>query len=216
MNLPDDDEMAATVVLPENNEDLVSDALRAFLETLAQTYPDDLYGGGLGGEYGYGMEILTPVFEMHPFYEGDCTCGANARSSVWSKQNSHSAECYQAGLARLHLKYPDSYGAHAQALKQAEEVLCASHHIPWNEGIGRAVHCTCGFTDRWADWIVLNGHHARCPVELANFIHIPSGTTVSWYKWIGRDMQVKAPADFDWSACLEECLRSVRTQGRLK
>lgn len=40
-----------------------------------------------------------------------------------------------------------------------------------------------------------------------NFLHKPSGTTVHWYKYIGRGMRVDLRAD--WRAVLRECVDSL-------
>lgn len=42
-------------------------------------FPGEPYGFGLGGPYGYGIEFENDVFEMHPFWWGDCTCGVESQ-----------------------------------------------------------------------------------------------------------------------------------------
>ena len=37
----------------------------------------EYYGGGLGGEYGYGCHFENGVFAIRPYYWGDCDCGAD-------------------------------------------------------------------------------------------------------------------------------------------
>lgn len=42
-----------------------------------------------------------------------------------------------------------------------------------------------------------------------NFVHKPSGSKVSWYKWIGRGMELDLAAD--WGTLFAECLASLDT-----
>ena len=45
-----------------------------------------------------------------------------------------------------------------------------------------------------------------CGEEYApNFLHKPTGTTVHWYKYIGRGMEVEG----SWSGVLDSCLASI-------
>jgi hypothetical protein len=212
-------EPAAThlvVLLPERDTDEVSDQLRALTENLSHIDPDGLCSGLLGGAFGYGVEYSTPVFEMHPYYGGDCTCGFDARQAAWARKHAHAGHCYQTAYAVLSKAHPDRYGAGADACKSAEKRLCEQFNIPYNGGRGCARHCTCGHDARYEHWALDNAHHMRCPLELPNFKHHRSGVTVSWYKYIGRDMQVQAPVDFDWAACIKECGVSASNAQALK
>lgn len=50
----------------------------------------------------YGEEFENDVFEVHPYYWGDCTCGFDERFSTaeeeWHKLNEHAPACYQTEL----------------------------------------------------------------------------------------------------------------------
>lgn len=48
------------------------------------------------------------------------------------------------------------------------------------------------------------------PEAAPNFRHKASGLEVRWYKWIGRDMEIKVPAGVDIRAALGEAVASVR------
>ena len=56
-------------------------------------------------------------------------------------------------------------------------------------------------SDLVCDWC--RGERENAP----NFLHKPSGSKVSWYKWIGRSMEVdlKAP----WRKILTDCLAEI-------
>lgn len=46
--------------------------------------------------------------------------------------------------------------------------------------------------------------------QAPNFWHKPSGLQVCWYKWIGRDMQVRNPRCVNIADVFRECLASVK------
>jgi len=42
---------------------------------------------------GYGTEFSCPVFEIHRYYWGDCTCGFEEAEYAWSQSNQHAPTC---------------------------------------------------------------------------------------------------------------------------
>lgn len=54
--------------------------------------------------------------------------------------------------------------------------------------------CTCD--EDWAG----NGHSAECGHSIPNFLYKPTGFSLNWYKYVGRDMELMSeaplPADF--------------------
>jgi hypothetical protein len=91
---------------------------------------------------------------------------------------------------------------------------CEASGIPWNDGWGCAVHCTCSYDADWAAFLkYYPGHLETCSLELPNFRHQASGFEVRWYKYIGRDNELKnEPADP--AAVISECLLSLGVVGR--
>lgn len=51
--------------------DYVSGELYVLSEMLGRKNPDDQAHGCLGGEWGYGQDFKSDVFEMHPYWWGD-------------------------------------------------------------------------------------------------------------------------------------------------
>lgn len=51
-----------------------------------------------------------------------------------------------------------------------------------------------------------------------NFLHKPSGLTVNWYKWIGRDMEISNPdlTVGQWLDIWNECSESLPIEARAK
>jgi hypothetical protein len=106
----------------------------------------------------------------------------------------------------------DAMTSHDDAIRKA---LCKKHHIQWNDGKASMCHCTCGREELWQAWIRTNTHGERCPIEMPNFWHKPSGLKVCWYKYIGRDMEIAAKPTVEMTLfdMFTEVLHSFGGQG---
>lgn len=70
--------------------------------------------------------------------------------------------------------------------------------------------CTCGVDDAAKIYFKREGAHSSlCALELPNFRHKASGFEVRWYKWIGRDQEMRGEAPA-LAKMFRECLRSIR------
>lgn len=76
--------------------------------------------------------------------------------------------------------------------------LCAEMNIPWNDGCGSAVHCTCGKEENAKTFFAKHDHAERCAIAMPNFWFKPTNFRLTWYKYIGREMEPdgELPADF--------------------
>lgn len=212
------------IIVPAGpDEDEPLDAmLIEITKAIAARDPEIVAHGFLGGEFGYGASYENDVFEMRPFYWGDCDCGYEEREAAFSDADpGHAEDCYQSELKRREraagwtetewgfLSAPDDWPwEKARATEDAiYKALCAEYGLPYPSGC--AVHCTCGCDGRWKAWAKENGHTSTCSLELPNFRHKASGFEVRWYKYIGRGQETtNAPGDL--SRVLAECLDSVR------
>jgi hypothetical protein len=155
----------------------------------------------------YGTNYENDVFAMRTQYWGDCTCGYDQRETDWCEAHEHSSDCYQSDLdaaklaSGLWIKEPqwsfltrkdgiDYEQAHAVEDKIYDD-LCAKHKVDRN--FGAAVHCTCEHGPLWKAFCDTpeGQHSATCLTILPNFKHKASGFEVEWYKYIGRDMEIK-------------------------
>ncbi|WP_157978662.1 MULTISPECIES: hypothetical protein [Nocardia] len=179
--------------LPERSTDRISEDLRTLTEAICDLTGED-GGGGLGGRYGYGIEHETDVFAMFPFWWDDCTCGWETVESDWVDAHPHADDCYQTEFQRR------TTGT-GTGLDYAD--FAREWGLPEQ---GSAYHCTCPRGAAHQAWRSDNPHPATCPVVRPNFRYKPTGATVEWYKYIGRDMEVKGelPVDF-----LAHCLASL-------
>jgi hypothetical protein len=208
------------VVLPPCSHDPLSDMLRYLTKAIEDKTGDET-GYGLGGRHGYGGHWNSAVFEMRPYYWGDCDCGYDELESEWCETHSHSDTCYQAELKReqiaaggkVHPKWgwvdwPEGLSwDRRRAIEDAiYDKLCAK--FKRSRKFGCAVHCTCSYQREWKKWAKINRHEPTCTPELPNFLHRASGLEVRWYKYIGRGMEVKnLPADL--TPVFNECLRDI-------
>lgn len=190
-----------TVVLPAASSDRISSDLRELTTMLDERDPDATAHGLLGGDNGYGSEFENDVFEMHPFWWGDCECGWEAAEMEWSESHPHASYCYQAELERRE----DEAGTQGWSPGIAAD-LASEWGLP---SVGCAVHCTCGRSDAFAGWMAANPHPADCPIERPNFRHKRSGFEVRWYKYIGRSMEHVTIDRREWRVIFRECEESL-------
>lgn len=196
--------MSVTFVLPKVDDDAIARGLLAISEALAKMRPKAQAHGVLGGEFGYGQQFENTVFEMFPFWWGECDCGAEKRRDDWFDAHPHAADCYRAKLAEIQRGLP--YGQRDAAIA----ALCASLSLPYPEG--SAVHCTCGASAQINAFDAGEGAcDPRCSDARPNFAHKASGFEVRWYKYIGRSQELnKEITPEDWAAVVAECLESLK------
>lgn len=158
------------------------------------------------GDECYANHFENGVFEMHPYYWGDCTCGYEQKEWDWGDSHDHTPECYQTEYRATVGKYRVLDPGRDKAARK----LCLKHGIPWNNGAGSAVHCTCTYDSEWQKFTGENGHAAVCPIVVPNFRHKVSGFELRWYKHIGRGMSVNRPVTLEeFRIIFDECMASL-------
>lgn len=198
--------MDVEIVLPEVAHDRISVDLRDLTEEIAKKDSELLASGLLGGEFGYGCEYENPVFEMHPYWWGDCECGHEDAAWQWEEDNPHKQDCYQ--VYYRDIRDDKSLKFMTPEYDAAVSELCS--RFGFDPKWGSAVHCSCGQQEAWEKWIKVHKHDPRCRVVLPNFIHKATGFSVEWYKYIGRGMEFSQKIDKkQWRAIFNECLESV-------
>jgi len=160
--------------------------------------------GFLGGEFGYGANFENDVFEMHPFWWGECGCGYDERELAWDDAHEHTPDCYQIALRAADV---DSYRYDDPRRDEIIREVAAQFGV--DSLYGALVHCTCEYDVQWAAWLAENTHDPKCGVARPNFLHKPSGVRVDWYKYIGRDMRYEPVERKAWATALGECTASI-------
>lgn len=108
---------------------------------LGELRPEAQAHGLLGGEWGYGQHFNNDVFEMHPFYWGDCECGAEDRIDEWFKANGHNAGCSESPCG-------------CSFAERQRAVCTANPHTPeCPDGWPNFRHAASGFEVCWYKWI---------------------------------------------------------------
>ncbi len=179
--------------------------------------------GLLGGEFGYGTDFKNNIFEMRPFYWGDCTCG-------WDEmvfKEPHSELCYQSlvekeliekhGFKMSEFGLIDNDKLNYNQKNKIEDTVRKKYCKQFNLSFpgGCAVHCTCEHESNFKKWYEKNkkggkGHAPDCKMELPNFKHYKSGLEIRWYKWIGRDMEYNfISKNNQWHEIYNECIKSI-------
>jgi len=193
--------------------DFTYHALYKLSEQLAKLNPENQAHGLLGGEYGYGQEFSNDVFEMHPYYWGECECGFEKR---WNKEyekfhqlSKHSMGCYQNAYRNITEKY--HFIRHKEKHDAAVKALCEKHKVSYPEG--SAVHCTCGYEGMFEKWNKTMGDHdPSCRIVLANFVYKEPGKEllIFWYKYMGRGMSMNRELSQDqWYRIIKRCKDSL-------
>jgi hypothetical protein len=218
--------MDIEIIVPARADetDPLEHGLIALTEAIHQLDPDRVAHGFLGGEFGYGADYENDVFVMRPFYWGDCDCGLGEREEWWNDRNHHAETCYQIALSKREKEAGLSYIDHGKhEFVSVDGSMSYDETTKIQDGIyadlgsefgvdprlGAAIHCTCGYQERWEEYIAVNGHRETCAVILPNFRHKRTGLEVRWYKWIGRDTEV-SDGDGDYQAVFAECLSSLK------
>ncbi|KQO98896.1 hypothetical protein [Leifsonia sp. Leaf264] len=190
-------------------EALISNLLRDLVEQIEAVGAAELSAGFLGGDYGYGAEVDNDVFEMFPYYSGDCECGHNDAESSWIDAHPHAGDCYQTELQRRQEADEAANGLLSDNWSTIASDLASERGLP---ELGCGMHCTCGRDDLYAAWASENTHSPTCGVVRPNFLHKPTGVRVDWYKYIGRGMEITAPEAFttkDWLTLYLDCAESL-------
>lgn len=211
--------MEVQFVFPARSKEPLCDMLVEITRAIDALDPNRIAHGFLGGEHGYGGHWDSAVFEMRPYYWGDCDCGYEELEWEWTTSHTHSDNCYQAELRREKIaaggiekgdrvERPKhlSYDQWRDIEDGIYDRLCAK--FKRSRKLGCAAHCTCAYDREWKKFSKANGHKPTCSLELPNFLHRASGLEVRWYRYIGRGMEVEnLPSDL--TPIFNECIADI-------
>lgn len=174
----------------------------------------DSYGGGLGGTYGYGTHYENDVFEMHPYFWGDCECGFEDRAERWENTHLHDPACYQQVIRdRGFIGWDDPASEDMDWEVRHNDNDKITYAVCLEMGLsttsGTHVHCTCPREPARLAWLAANDHESACGVGRPNFLHKPTRTRVDWYKYIGRSMEHEPVSKEAWRTLVDECVASI-------
>ena len=229
------------IVTPPTASTSIEIDLVKITEYLIKKKKVDHISGLLGGEFGYGCNYKNEVFEIRPYYWGKCDCGWNEFYDEDAFKEKHKKDCYQSLVNKELVKNgwkKDKRGwiDHPQEMNwekavdvedKIREKYCKKFNLSFPSGC--AIHCTCGRDNGWENWykkkvIEFKGklgklnedglpeaHKDTCSLILPNFIHKPTGFSISFYKWIGRDMECsKKISSKEWRKIFKEVMSSLK------
>lgn len=186
-------------------EGLVSNELYALSESLGRRDPVAQAHGILGGEWGYGQDFKNDVFEMHPYFWGDCECGFEEAASEWEESHPHTSACWH---TRWHNEHERLFSADLGYAEKQKAMRTWEIIHGWDGRPGVAVFCDCGTDERWHNWVEAHSHSPDCRVVLPNFRC--EDVEVRWYKYIGRGMSVNREVPrAEWRDIFAKCFASI-------
>jgi hypothetical protein len=153
----------------------------------------NLAHGALGGEYGYGTDFSNDVFMMHPYCwceKEDCPwcAGCSCPDTAW--------KFFVDGVEVSYEAYDQFFEDQTGPSPEDE-----SEWPAWEakaDAINARRHQEHAKTCHWC----------LHPEEVQpNFLHKASGSKITWYKYIGRSMQMDIKAE--WTGIIAECLTSL-------
>ena len=154
-----------------------------------------LSGGLLGGEFGYGAIYENSVFEMHPFCwcdRDDCAWCANCScpESAWH----HFVDGREVSAEKFDEFFTNEVGEYPTGSSPEESMAWEVRANKANERRHTTKEALC-------HWCV----HPE--LVRANFFHRASGTKITWYKYIGRGMEIELKGN--WAEIVAECVASI-------
>jgi hypothetical protein len=188
------------IVLPERSVDAVSGGLRYLTEVLCvNKIGDDTDGsGGLGGDYGYGVDFENDTFMLHRF------CWCEQDDCPWCAGCECPSEAFHYFVDGEEVtcdRWMGFFDEMTGGWKPWRERRSAEEQRRWERAAKEANQRRSTRHDPICR--VCRGEFGNAP----NFLHKPSGSTVRWYKWIGRGNEVDLRQP--WDSILADCLRSI-------
>lgn len=105
--------MKVQIMIPAQRLGELERGLIAITAAIDAVDPEAVAHGLLGGAHGYGANFDCDVFQMRPFYWGDCDCDGDERSKAWWAANPHATDCYGEELRRRKSAYDENSGYNA-------------------------------------------------------------------------------------------------------
>lgn len=165
--------------LPPVSNGQVSHDLIWLTEHLMKTQNAETSGGFLGGEFGYGAYFENDVFTMHPF------CWCDRDDCPWCLGCTCGDDAHRWYVRGVNEYIEVDFEVWRQAYNPDDPTARRDQSVP----------------EKQCDYCA--GRARRSP----NFLHKPSGSEVSWYKYIGRGMEVDL--EVPWGNIVADCVASL-------
>lgn len=161
----------------------------------------------------YGTEYSNDIFEMHPYYWGDCTCGFDEEESEWCNTHSHTENCFHTKYHKFKEKLEgqniNPYGKTRKQWEQLALEFARKNGYSRLEGI--EIYCDCGYDAEYQRWRAEHDHKPDCPIVVPNFWYKPTNFKLTWYKYIGRSISAnQLVSNAEFRKIILHCLDSAK------
>lgn len=193
------------IILPEGaltsykHGDPLFNFLRGLTRQLTLNKPEE-QAFGLGGEFGYGTNFENDTFLMHRF----CWCEKDA--CAWC------AGCTCPETA-FHYLIDGVEVSFDKWMKYYVDRVPNTSNPDWEKIANEVNKHRAEKHDEICDYCQGKGIYERFGVKgmgAPNFWHKPSNFMVWWYKWIGRDMEIRNPNNISLKDIIKDVNQSLK------
>jgi len=187
------------IILPERSDDVISSDLRRLTQILCLNRIGDDYdgAGGLGGDFGYGVNYENDTFMLHRF------CWCEREDCAWCAGCECPPEAFHYFVEGREVDFDEWMDFYKTQMGDSDEYERRSES-EWNDYFARAEQVNTRRTSRHDPVCrFCRGEFGNAP----NFLHKPSGSRINWYKYIGRDME--SELNVPWETIMADCLYSI-------
>jgi hypothetical protein len=139
-----------------------------------------------------GCSFVNNIFEIHPYYFGQCLCNYRQKYQEYIQTNPHKNDCFMVELNVLNdafKNHPQYYSNNKLKAERANEErkLCMAHKVNYKDGKNLSEVCNCGIHVQFSSFN--HQHETGCPVILPNFWFKSEENPIKifWYKTYFRD-----------------------------
>ncbi|MFZ6014995.1 MAG: hypothetical protein ACOYUZ_01420 [Patescibacteria group bacterium] len=164
-----------------SDEELLVRFLHRLAEKIALSTGELQNGGDSWSARKYGVDFKNDVFEMHPYWWGDCTCHVIDKEREFAAAHPHADNCY------------------------------FQQHIEHMEFSEVGTYCDCDFLGQINAWAEVERlqHSPDCRTVVPNFRC--GDIEIDWYKYIGRGMSISRPVTREeLEAMFAKCFDSLK------
>jgi len=166
----------------------------------------------IGGDSFHGEEFENDVFEIFPYYWGDCTCSFEQLEDEFYETYSHSPYCYQYDYEKFEKRHGFDWHNSENTVKELITIMekHAISYDPKDPILGCATWCSCGFQDWENKFYEENSHEEDCLLVKDNFHYKPTGFGIQWYKYPLRDAYMNQNISLkEFKKIIDHCIQSL-------
>lgn len=169
-----------------------------------------------GKETEFYGDYVSDLFDYHPYYWGDCTCGFEEKLEFWEDSHFHSNTCYHTVVRERINSYMASFPVlvndfHDRLTMEHEIAKEVAKEMGLPSADGFMSICTCEYRIRHMEYTSTHTHSADCRIIWPNFFFKPTGYMLEFYKYPLRDSYASRdlnPEEF--KQMIDQCIAFVK------